>query len=61
MSRLTVFCLSLALLLAGCKPSAPSPEIFKPQTEALEKAKGIEKQLQQSRDRARAAEDEQQK
>ena len=56
--------LSLAvavLALAGCKPSAPPPQIFKTQTDALEKAKGVEKQLQDAQDRNRAAEEEQAK
>ncbi|AMP06094.1 hypothetical protein [Collimonas pratensis] len=50
-----------ALALAGCKPSAPPPQIFKTQTDALEKAKGVEKQLQDAQDRNRAAEEEQAK
>ncbi|WP_211453702.1 hypothetical protein [Collimonas antrihumi] len=65
MSRLAVFGLTmgaaLMLALAGCKPSAPPPQIFKTQTDALEKAKGVEQQLQQAQDRAKAAEEEQQK
>ncbi|MDB5767593.1 MAG: hypothetical protein JWQ61_2407 [Collimonas fungivorans] len=63
MSRLTVFSLILgmALALAGCKPSAPTPQVFKAQTDALEKAKGVEQQLQQAQDKAKAAEEEQQK
>ncbi|AIY42660.1 hypothetical protein LT85_3502 [Collimonas arenae] len=65
MMRSSVFCLSLAagavLALAGCKPSAPPPQIFKTQTDALEKAKGVEKQLQDAQDRNRAAEEEQEK
>jgi len=63
MSRLRIFSLTLgmALALAGCKPSAPPPQIFKAQTDALEKAKGVEQQLQQARDKAREAEEEQQK
>ena len=63
MSRLAVFSLTLgmALTLAGCKPSAPTPQVFKAQTDALEKAKGVEQQLQQAQDKAKAAEEEQQK
>lgn len=63
MNRLTVFGLimGVALALAGCKPSAPTPQVFKTQTDALEKAKGVEQQLQQAQDKAKAAEDEQQK
>ncbi|WP_211445281.1 hypothetical protein [Collimonas humicola] len=64
MMRSAVIGLSLAaaaLALAGCKPSAPSPQIFKAQTDALEKAKGVEKQLQDAQDRNRAAEAEQEK
>ncbi|PFH08227.1 hypothetical protein BCF11_0579 [Collimonas sp. PA-H2] len=64
MMRSTVIGLSLAaaaLALAGCKPSAPPPQIFKTQTDALEKAKGVEKQLQDAQDRNRAAEAEQEK
>ncbi|WP_218134247.1 hypothetical protein [Collimonas sp. OK242] len=49
------------LALAGCKPSAPPPQIFKTQTDALEKAKGVEQQLQQTQNRENAAADEQQK
>ncbi|WP_211482537.1 hypothetical protein [Collimonas sp. OK607] len=49
------------LALTGCKPSAPPPQIFKTQTDALEKAKGVEQQLQQAQDRAKAAEEDQQK
>ncbi|WP_442783700.1 hypothetical protein [Collimonas fungivorans] len=63
MSRLTVFGLimGVALAAAGCKPSAPTPQVFKAQTDALEKAKGVEQQLQQAQDKAKAAEEEQQK
>jgi|GEM_PF-1144778 len=63
MSRAAVFSLALGmtLALAGCKPSAPTPQVFKAQTDALEKAKGVEQQLQQAQDKAKAAEDEQQK
>jgi ABC-type uncharacterized transport system auxiliary subunit len=65
MKRSSGMCLSLAvgaaLALAGCKPSAPPPQIFKTQTDALEKAKGVEKQLQDAQDRNRAAEEEQSK
>ncbi|WP_211465507.1 hypothetical protein [Collimonas silvisoli] len=63
MSRLAIFGLTLgmALVLAGCKPSPPTPQIFKTQTDALDKAKGVEQQLQQARDKAREAEEEQQK
>lgn len=65
MMRSSVSCLSLVavavLALAGCKPSPPPPQIFKTQTDALEKAKGVEKQLQDAQDRNRAAEEEQQK
>ena len=64
MMRSAVIGLSLAaaaLTLAGCKPSAPPPQIFKTQTDALEKAKGVEKQLQDAQDRNRAAEAEQEK
>lgn len=65
MSRLAVVSLivsvALVSMLAGCKPTAPTPQIFKSQTDALEKAKGVEQQLQQAQDRAKAAEEEQQK
>ncbi|SDX41686.1 hypothetical protein SAMN04515617_103273 [Collimonas sp. OK242] len=65
MSRRAVFSLTvgaaLMLALAGCKPSAPPPQIFKTQTDALEKAKGVEQQLQQTQNRENAAADEQQK
>lgn len=64
MKRAAAICLSMAiaaLALAGCKPSAPPPQIFKTQTDALEKAKGVEKQLQDGQDRNRAAEEEQTK
>ena len=59
----TTFCTVFAatLALSACKPSAPPPEIFKTQTDALEKAKGVEAQLQQAEERRRAAEEEQQK
>ncbi|AMP01016.1 putative lipoprotein [Collimonas arenae] len=59
----TIFCTVFAatFALSACKPSAPHPEIFKTQTDALEKAKGVEKQLQQSEEQRRAAEEEQQK
>lgn len=63
MSRLAIFSLTLGMVLAlaGCKPSAPTPQVFKAQTDALEKAKGVEQQLQQAQDKAKAAEEEQQK
>jgi hypothetical protein len=47
--------------LSGCRPSAPAPEIFKTQSQVLEEAKGVEKQLQQAGEQRRAAEGEQQK
>jgi len=62
MKRSAVICLSLAALaLAGCKPAAPPPQIFKTQTDALEKAKGIEKQLQEEQVKHSAEEAEQEK
>lgn len=44
-----------ALLGAACGNPAddPPPQLFKPQREALEKAKGVEETLQQSADRRR--------
>ncbi|HWW08341.1 hypothetical protein [Collimonas sp.] len=63
MNRLIIVSLTLGMVLAlaGCKPAAPPPQIFKTQIDALEKAKGVEQQLQQARDKAREAEEEQQK
>lgn len=64
MMRSAVIGLSLAAAawaLSGCKPSAPPPQIFKTQTDALEKAKGIEKQLQDEQIKHSAEEAEQEK
>ena len=47
-----VFFASVLMLLAACKPpTAPQPEIFKVQQDALDKAKDLEKQMQQLPDR----------
>lgn len=64
MKRCAAICLSMAvisLVLAGCKPAAPPPQILKTQIDALEKAKGVDKQLQDAQDRDRAVEEEQTK
>jgi len=63
MNRPIIFSLTLGMVLAlaACKPSPPPPQVFKTQIDALEKAKGVEQQLQQARDKAREAEEEQQK
>jgi len=45
----------VAVVLGGCgsQTEEPPPQIFKPQREALEKAKGVEQTLQQSAQRRR--------
>jgi len=54
-SRHLVLALAVSALLTACGQDAeePPPRIFKPQREALEKAKEIEQTLQQSADRRR--------
>lgn len=45
-------------MLGGCQPSSPPRDALKTQHEALEKAKGVEAQLQQGeQNRLKAAED----
>ena len=50
-----ILALASILLVAGCgdKTEEPPPQLFKPQRDALEKAKGVEQTLQQSADRRR--------
>jgi hypothetical protein len=54
-SRHLVLALAVSVLFTACGQDAeePPPRIFKPQREALEKAKGVEQTLQQSADRRR--------
>jgi hypothetical protein len=50
----------LGLLLSGCKPVQPPPDLIKTQRETLDKAKAFEGQLQQqAQERLKAAEDAQ--
>lgn len=54
-----IFCIS-GLLLAGCQPaSGPPPDLVKTQREAMNKAKGVEGQLQQRAEEERKAAAEQ--
>ncbi len=48
----------IGLLLLGCKPADPPPDLIKTQREALDKAKALEGQMQQhAQERMKAAED----
>ncbi|MBI1889111.1 MAG: hypothetical protein HYS18_00540 [Burkholderiales bacterium] len=48
---------TLAALVAACKPSEPPPDLVKTQREALEKAKAVEGQvLQAAQEQKRAIE-----
>lgn len=37
----------VAVFLGACQPSGPAPDLVKTQRETLDKAKGVEQQLQQ--------------
>ncbi len=50
-----ILILPVLLLVAACdsKPKEPPPDIIKSQRQAMEKAKGVEQNLQQSADQRR--------
>lgn len=59
MSKLGVL---LTLVLLGCKPAESPPDVLKTQREALDKAKALDRQMQQQlQDRMRTNDDEQTK
>jgi hypothetical protein len=49
---------AFAVLLGGCQPSDPPPDLVKTQREALNKAKAVEGLLQQQAQESKQAADE---
>ena len=60
MMRATLVLLAVAAAVAGCDRKEPPPDIVKSQRQAMDKAKAVEKVLQQSADQRREQADEHQ-
>lgn len=59
MTSRTVLFMYMVAMLAGCHRSEPPGDLVKTQRDALNQAKAVEGQLQQTQDRLKATEDAQ--